>query len=135
MWQLDYDGTLAPAADNGAVDVDGACAPDVLPDAREIVVHFSGYADGRGFSTGRRLRALGFKGRLVAKGPLAPDQARHAFQSGFDSVLIEDSALQRHGAPAWQNALERSTRALYITDPTSRGGEASLWHARQSAQR
>lgn len=130
MWQLDARG-LAPTA-----GVDGeerpAEADPVLPASDTLILRFSGSADGRGFSTARRLRSLGYRGRLIAAGPLVPDQARHALQSGFDALLIEDDTLARHGELSWRNALARAPGSLYVADPTSRGGERSIWQARHS---
>lgn len=130
MWQLEAHGDFAPAHDAGEPVIDGASPPESAPQVDALVVRFAGYADGRGFSTARRLRALGFAGRLVAEGPLAPDQARHAFQCGFDAVRVADDAVSRHGEAAWRRALTVSPGALYVADPTSRAGETSLWHRR-----
>jgi uncharacterized protein (DUF934 family) len=49
-------------------------------------VHFAAFNDGRGFTLARRLRALGFGGRLRAAGPLLPDHYAMARRSGFDEV-------------------------------------------------
>lgn len=133
MWQLEASGAFGPVNTANELEIDGATPPDSLPDASAVVIRFGGFADGRGFSTARRLRALGYAGRLIAAGPLAPDQARHAVQSGFDAVRVEDAAVDRHGIGAWAEALRHTTPALYIADPTSRGAEQSLWHVRHAA--
>ena len=41
-------------------------------------IAFPAMGDGRGFSIARRLRAMGYRGVLRAKGPLVADQARAA---------------------------------------------------------
>jgi uncharacterized protein (DUF934 family) len=67
-----------------------------------IRIPFPGFADGRGFSLARRLRDLGYAGRLRAAGPLIPDQRAALLGSGFDEVELPDAHLCRQGGPeAW----------------------------------
>lgn len=136
MWQLDRNGGLSPAPTLAEITVLDPALETHVPDAESAIVRFGGQADGRGFSVARRLRAAGYDGTLFADGPLIPDQARHAFQSGFDRILIDDARLNRHSAPAWKNALSDSVQDLYTGQPGSRGHEANLWerrHARAAA--
>jgi uncharacterized protein (DUF934 family) len=93
-------------------------------------VRFGATVDGRGFSAAERLRAMGFAGRLLATGPLMPDQARHAFQCGFDGILVEDAAVARHGEAAWRGAAGRAVGDLYAARGASRMNERGLWAAR-----
>ena len=131
MWLLDANGTLTALLDyEPAVEVPGGEPGEVDIDAAEIVVRFGGTADGRGFSTGRLLRERGFSGRLLAAGPLIPDQVRHALQCGFDGILVTDESLARHGEGPWKSAIAHSVRDLYVADPTSRGPEHGIWAAR-----
>ena len=58
--------------------------------------------DGRGFSIARRLRAMGYAGRLRAAGPLIPDQLRAARRVGFDEVELPDAVAARQGEAAWR---------------------------------
>jgi uncharacterized protein (DUF934 family) len=66
-----------------------------------IRISFPGMADGRGFSLARRLRQLGFRGRLRARGPVIPDQFRAALRVGFDEVEISDDQALRQPEDQW----------------------------------
>ena len=129
MWLLEADGRLTEARAPQTV-VDADAWPESLPETAEIAVRFAATQDGRGFSRARRLREGGWAGRLVAMGPLEPDQARHAFQCGFDAVCIEDDTLARHGTEAWSGALATSVTELYATQAHSRLDASSIWKAR-----
>ncbi|MEM7693749.1 MAG: DUF934 domain-containing protein [Pseudomonadota bacterium] len=129
MWQLDASGALTLAPDLSALPVIDPAAP-LSVRAGDAVIRFGGQADGRGFSTARRLRAAGLTATLYADGPLIPDQARHAFQSGFDVVLIDAERLARHGHDGWANALQDAVPTLYAAQAGTRGHETSLWQQR-----
>lgn len=66
-----------------------------------IVVDFPAFSDGRGFSIAKRLRELGFTGRLRAAGPLVSDQLRQALRVGFDEVAVAASIAARQPASHW----------------------------------
>lgn len=66
-----------------------------------IRVDFPSFADGRGFSVAKRLRLLGYKGRLRARGHVLADQYAHARRSGFDEVEISDDLAARQPASQW----------------------------------
>lgn len=135
MWILHASGTLeriedAPqtitldpeVADNDAVPV-GTNQP--------VAITFKSFADGRGFSLARRLReAHGSDLPIIATGHVLPDQARHAFQSGFDQVLISDKEMERFGRQAWDAALQNAVGTLYLGE-TSGGG---IWARRHSTE-
>ena len=61
---------------------------ETVSEENEVTIHFESAADGRGFSIARRLRELGYGGKIYASGALICDQYRHARQSGFDGVLL-----------------------------------------------
>ena len=133
MWLLESDGTLLEGAAKGAkADCADAAFVPAHPDA-PVAIRFGATQDGRGFSLARRLRLNGHRGRLVAVGPLEPDQARHAFQCGFDAVGIEEAALARHGRAAWAEALEVSVTTPYLADPTGRLAAPGIWALRHGA--
>ena len=67
-----------------------------------IRVAFPATADGRGFSIARRLRALGYTGRLRAAGPLIADQFRMAQRVGFDEVELPDAVAERQPEAHWR---------------------------------
>jgi uncharacterized protein (DUF934 family) len=66
-----------------------------------VRVAFPAMGDGRGFSIARRLRGMGYTGRLRAAGPLVADQARAAWRVGFDEVELPEEVAARQGAEAW----------------------------------
>ena len=74
-----------------------------------IRVAFPAMGDGRGFSIARRLRAMGYVGRLRAAGPLIPDQLRAARRVGYDEVELPDAVVA---------ARERSAGGCGRRDPT-----------------
>jgi len=71
-----------------------------------IVIEFSAYADGRGFSIAHRLRhSLGYQGKIWGSGSLIADQYALAVQCGVDAVLVEEELLERQPIDQWQEAL------------------------------
>lgn len=131
MWLLEASGAFVrrETVETGR-EIPGEVPPAALPNEPVLTVRFGATADGRGFSTASRLRALGFAGRLIAAGPLVPDQVRHALQCGFDAVMVEDAAVVRHGEEAWRGAARRAVGALYAARPDSRFAERGLWVSR-----
>lgn len=85
-----------------------------------IAVGFPKSADGRGFSLARRLRHLGFSGRLRAKGWLLPDQYAYARACGFDDVAVDAEHFARHGAEAWTRAATAPVAPPFRTRQTAR---------------
>lgn len=85
-------------------------APDTAPDQLAQLCHgadlvriaFPAFSDGRGFTLARRLRDLGYAGRLRAVGPLIADQFAMARRSGFDEVEIPDEMAARQPAEQWR---------------------------------
>jgi len=85
-------------------------SPDVEPSAilprlagvALIRVQFPGFADGRGFTLARRLRDMGFRGRLRAAGALLPDQYAMARRAGFDEVEIDEALAERAPEADWR---------------------------------
>ncbi len=96
-----------------AVDLPSDADPDTLAerlDAIDLIrVDFPSFADGRGFTIARRLRLMGFPGRLRAKGHVIADQYAMARRSGFDEVEIDEDLARAPtrrpvacDAPNWQ---------------------------------
>ncbi|MEM8855770.1 MAG: DUF934 domain-containing protein [Pseudomonadota bacterium] len=135
MWLFDpsADTTFAPIPRPLEGDEWPADQPAGVPTSDTLTLRFASALDGRGFSTARQLRAKGFGGRLIAAGPLMPDQARHALQSGFDAVLVDDEAVARQGELTWRNALANAVGEVYIEDVSSRGAARGIWAARHHA--
>lgn len=66
-----------------------------------IQINIPSAADGRGFTLARRLRLLGFEGRLRASGHVLSDQYAMARRSGFDEVEISDEIAERQPEAEW----------------------------------
>ena len=72
-----------------------------------IIIKFPSSADGRGFSLAHHLRLQGFVGQIFASGALICDQYRHARQSGFDGVLLNEEQAERMPESQWQEQAKR----------------------------
>lgn len=66
-----------------------------------IRVDFPSFADGRGFTIAKRLRQIGYKGRLRAKGHVICEQYAMARRVGFDEVEISDELAARQPEDKW----------------------------------
>jgi len=94
------------AGENGAAldlmpDIDLSGLIPRLTSLGLIRVRFSSFADGRGFTTARQLRLLGYTGRLRAHGPLIADQYAMARRAGFDEVEIPADLALRQPESDW----------------------------------
>ncbi len=85
-----------------ASDSDPALLQSRLADIDLIRVDFPSFADGRGFTIAKRLRQMGFAGRLRAKGHVISDQFAMARRVGFDEVEIDDDLATRQPEGEWQ---------------------------------
>lgn len=88
-----------------AVDLGPDADPDALADRLDTIdlirIDFPSFADGRGFTIARRLRLMGFQGRLRAKGHVIADQYAMARRAGFDEVEIDDALATRQPEDQW----------------------------------
>lgn len=97
---------LAELADHkGAVDLTNTDDPEALrghlDDLHLIRVAFPAFNDGRAFTLARRLRMMGYKGRLRAKGHVIADQYAMVRRVGFDEVEITEDLAARQPAEQW----------------------------------
>lgn len=93
-----------PLSDAAEVTLAPDTAPEELVDHLHravIAIDFPATGDGRGFSLARRLRALGFEGRLRATGKLIADQYAMARRVGFDEVGIAPEIAERQPQEQW----------------------------------
>lgn len=144
MYELRSDGSFGPIEDYRSLDfivdphdVRGLPSTGEIDDWRLnahnqscVGVSFRSSHDGRGFSFAKRLRQAGFTGKIVAQGGLIPDQARHAFQSGFDAIWLTKEQIDHHTKEAWQDALSKSVSVPYHLSLAK-----SIWEERLKAQR
>lgn len=97
---------LTELADHkGALDLSNTDDPEALrpylDDLSLIRVDFPAFSDGRAFTIARRLRMMGYKGRLRAKGHVIADQYAMARRVGFDEVEISEDLAARQPADQW----------------------------------
>ncbi|MBV7410092.1 DUF934 domain-containing protein [Maritimibacter sp. DP1N21-5] len=74
---------------------------ELLLRAKAIRISFGSFADGRGFTTARQLRLMGFTGRLRAGAGLIADQYAMARRAGFDEVEITPALAARQPEEQW----------------------------------
>lgn len=107
----DWTGAFVPMAETvpanaAAVDVgpadDVAALAGALDRIEMIRVAFPSFADGRGFTLARRLRLMGYTGRLRAVGHVLADQYAMARRSGFDEVEIDATLAERQPEAQWR---------------------------------
>lgn len=88
-----------------AIDLASDANPDdlrgILNQTPMIRIDFPSFADGRGFTIARRLRDMGFRGRLRARGHVIADQYAMARRSGFDEVEIDADLAARQPEDQW----------------------------------
>ena len=92
--------------DTTAVDLAHTDDPTALAGALDrltlIRVAFPAFNDGRAFTIARRLRLLGYKGQLLALGPVIADQYAMLRRVGFDGAEIPQEIAARQPADQWQ---------------------------------
>ena len=93
-------------ADATAVDLAQTDDPSELEGRLDrltlIRVAFPAFSDGRAFTVARKLRMLGYKGQLLALGPVIADQYAMLRRVGFDGAEIPDEIAARQPAGQWQ---------------------------------
>ena len=82
-------------------DTDVEELKDFLNQTVMVRIEFASFADGRGFSLAKRLRLIGYKGRIRAVGHVLADQYPNARRSGFDDVEISDELARRQPEAQW----------------------------------
>jgi uncharacterized protein (DUF934 family) len=66
-----------------------------------LLITVGSFADGRAFSLAKRLRLLGYTGRIRLKGDVLPDQYAMARRSGIDDVEISQAHADRCQEADW----------------------------------
>jgi uncharacterized protein (DUF934 family) len=107
----DWTGGFVPLADSAAADARGidlantddpARLSNRLAEIAMIRITFPVFSDGRGFTLARRLRVMGYSGRLRAQGQVIADQYAMARRCGFDEVEISADLAARQPEDQWQ---------------------------------
>jgi uncharacterized protein (DUF934 family) len=97
----DLDGSDARGVDLVNTD-DPARLSNRLKDIAVIRITFAAFSDGRGFTLARRLREMGYAGRLRAQGHVIADQYAMARRCGFDEVEISADLAARQPEDQWR---------------------------------
>lgn len=97
---------LADLTDQTSVDLSNTDDPAALAGHLDrlslIRVTFPAFNDGRAFTIARRLREMGYKGQLLALGPVIADQYAMLRRVGFDGAEIPDEIAARQPWDQWQ---------------------------------
>jgi len=104
-WNAPFVALADIASHQGAVDLsnidDPVALKPYLADLGLIRVAFPAFNDGRAFTIARRLRMMGYTGRLRAHGHVIADQYAMVRRVGFDEVEISDDLAARQPAGQW----------------------------------
>ena len=107
----DWQGGFVPLAEIAASEARGIDLVNTDDPARlsnrlagiaMIRITFPAFSDGRGFTLARRLRVMGYSGRLRAQGHVIADQYAMARRCGFDEVEISADLAARQPEDQWQ---------------------------------
>ena len=107
----DWQGGFVPLAEIAASEARGidlvntddpARLSNRLAEIAMIRITFPAFSDGRGFTLARRLRVMGYAGRLRAQGHVIADQYAMARRCGFDEVEISADMAARQPEDQWQ---------------------------------
>lgn len=90
-----------PVALDLASDTNPESLSNRLASVQMIRVQFPSFADGRGFTIARRLRLMGYCGRLRAAGHVLADQYAMARRAGFDEIEIDADLAARQPSDQW----------------------------------
>ncbi|MGJ8563760.1 MAG: phosphoadenylyl-sulfate reductase [Alphaproteobacteria bacterium] len=105
-----------------------------LPRIQTILVNFTAFTDGRGFSIARELRKkYGYTGQLIAEGPLLPDQYVYALQCGFDAVKVDEGTYGRQSESHWFSALDAFGLTYQRGYAIMNGPSVSVFDARRTS--
>jgi uncharacterized protein (DUF934 family) len=104
-WNAPFVTVAEIGAHQGAVDLSNTDDPETLRPhlsaLKLIRIAFPAFNDGRAFTIARRLRMMGFNGRLRAQGHVIADQYAMVRRVGFDEVEISEDLAARQPAEQW----------------------------------
>jgi uncharacterized protein (DUF934 family) len=90
-----------------------------------IAAPFPGFADGRSLSLAQRLRALGYAGRLRAKGHVIADQWPRLKAVGFDEAEIDEALAARQPEAQWRVAAQAPVPPFRLRREAARAAAAA----------
>lgn len=114
-------------------DVDVTALTPLFDKVSLVSVDFPSFADGRGFSIARRLREMGFRGRLRAAGPVISDQYAYLRACGFDEVETPEKVSNRQPEAQWEQAQKQMTLS-YQRGYDAGEGPRNILDARRAAR-
>lgn len=105
-WNAGFEALADIGPETRAVDLahtdDPAVLAGHLAGLALIRVAFPSFSDGRAFTVARRLRMMGYTGRLRAHGPVIADQYAMLRRVGFDEAEIPDELAARQPEDQWR---------------------------------
>ncbi len=105
-WTLGFTPLAGVTAGTLAADLSNTDDPEALrpwlATLALIRVAFPAFNDGRAFTTARRLRVMGYAGRLRAAGPVIADQYAMLRRVGFDEAEIPEDLAARQPWDQWR---------------------------------
>lgn len=118
------------------IPADQILASDFAPSAENfhfdnhtiIGIEFPSHSDGRGFTIAKKLRRLGFSGRLRAIGPVIPDQFADLIACGFNEIEISEEQFLRQPLDQWRQALGQYSNSYQ----SKNGAKISILEARHN---
>ncbi len=106
VWMNLNNGEISTQMDNCQIiptDTKPENLENFLTNNQDVIIEFSSFRDGRGFSLAYLLRIRhNFQGRIIANGNLVPDQAQFLLRSGFTDTQINEKNLK-----TWQECAHR----------------------------
>jgi uncharacterized protein (DUF934 family) len=99
---------------------------DFLEKIQLVVINFSAFTDGRGFSYGRELRERGYVGELRASGHFIRDQLTYLHRCGFDAFQMPEGTDLEAALPSLLDFTEHYQAAIDKPLPLFRRREQSV---------
>ena len=99
---------------------------DFLQEIQLVVINFSVFTDGRGFSYGRELREQGYTGELRASGQFIRDQLTYLHRCGFDAFQMPEGTDLEAALPSLEDFTEHYQAAIDKPLPLFRRREQSV---------
>ena len=99
---------------------------ECLEDIELVVINFSVFTDGRGFSYGRELRERGYSGELRATGHFIRDQLTYLGRCGFNSFDLQENTDLHEALKSLNDFSEHYQASIDSPQPLFRRRENAL---------
>jgi len=77
--------------------------------------------------------AAGFLSRVIATGPLIPDQYAYALQCGFDAVKVDSTTFSRQSESHWLDAMDAFRLTYQRGYAVPSGPSVNVFNARSTS--